>query len=541
VLSVLAGRRVLLWRDHDTPGVRHMREIARDLSDGIAAAVRWIDWKQAPPSGDAADFINQRGASALRDLLSEALIEEPPFTAPVGETHEPRYARANENLNTKTLPATFTETPPPVEVWPEPLDSAAFNGPLGAIVQEVAEESEADPAGVLLSLLPGWGNLIGPSPAVAIGNTRHRLVLFVCIVGDSSEGRKGTAWSIARHVLDLLDERWVRTCVKSGIVSGEGIIDQVRDPTEEEIHDAEKAGKEVARNDRRLLLVETEFARTLRIMERAGNNTEAILRLAWDGDPLSSMARHSPLCATDAHVSLLAHITPEELAAYFTDLSAANGFGNRFLWVLVRRPREVALPPPLRLDRIGRELDALRRALGPARRTTWLGYAAPAPPGIPLDEFDQAARALWCERYPALTKKVPGFLGAITQRRAPYVRRLAAIYALAADATVVSLDHLRAALAVWDYCARSAEVLFEKRLGHRTAADILSIVRVEQRLTRAALYDALGRNVRRSDIDEAVDVLRRQAMIRLYEDRTTKRPRQVLEITDRGRGGAWSD
>jgi hypothetical protein len=53
------------------------------------------------------------------------------------------------------------------------------------------------------------------------------------------------------------------------------------------------------------------------------------------------MTKHSPLCATGAHVSIIGHITIDELRARLTRTEAANGFANRFLFPLVRRSKEL--------------------------------------------------------------------------------------------------------------------------------------------------------------------------------------------------------
>ena len=68
-LAELSGCHVVLWPDSDPPGKdgkrlgdEHMLRVAKAL-DGIAASVRWVTWGDAPPHGDAADFIlGEKGA-----------------------------------------------------------------------------------------------------------------------------------------------------------------------------------------------------------------------------------------------------------------------------------------------------------------------------------------------------------------------------------------------------------------------------------------------------------------------------------------------
>lgn len=53
------------------------------------------------------------------------------------------------------------------------------------------------------------------------------------------------------------------------------------------------------------------------------------LRSAWDGRPLALLTRTAPARATDAHVSIIGHITQTELRRHTTTVEIANGFLNR--------------------------------------------------------------------------------------------------------------------------------------------------------------------------------------------------------------------
>ena len=81
--------------------------------------------------------------------------------------------------------------------------------------------------------------------------------------------------------------------------------------------------------DKRLLVTEAEFAGTLSVMERSGNNLSPNIRHAWDGLLLQTMTK-TPLKATGAHISVVAHITKDELRARLTRTDMCNGFANRF-------------------------------------------------------------------------------------------------------------------------------------------------------------------------------------------------------------------
>ena len=84
-------------------------------------------------------------------------------------------------------------------------------------------------------------------------------------------------------------------------------------------------------DDKRLLVVEAEFGSTLRMMERDGNVLTATLRQAWDGEDLRILTKSKAAKATNVHVSLLGHVTREELLKFLTETEQANGFANRVL------------------------------------------------------------------------------------------------------------------------------------------------------------------------------------------------------------------
>lgn len=90
VLSILDGSTVILWPDNDDIGRQHMREIAAVI--GSRAAVSFVEWKDAPPKGDAKDFV-ERLAEAGRtpEEIRKAVVAF--LTTPTKPEHqEPRLA-----------------------------------------------------------------------------------------------------------------------------------------------------------------------------------------------------------------------------------------------------------------------------------------------------------------------------------------------------------------------------------------------------------------------------------------------------------------
>ena len=106
--------------------------------------------------------------------------------------------------------------------------------------------------------------------------------------------------------------------LSTGLSSGEGLIWTVRDPQ----------GHDPGAIDKRLLVIEPEFATVLKSTGRELSTLSPTLRSAWDGRPLALLTRTAPARATEAHISIIGHITQAELRRHTTTVEIANGFLN---------------------------------------------------------------------------------------------------------------------------------------------------------------------------------------------------------------------
>ena len=61
--------------------------------------------------------------------------------------------------------------------------------------------------------------------------------------------------------------------------------------------------------DKRLLVLEAEFASPLRVLGREGNILSAVIREGWDTGDLRTLTKNSAAKATGAHITILGHIT----------------------------------------------------------------------------------------------------------------------------------------------------------------------------------------------------------------------------------------
>jgi Protein of unknown function (DUF3987) len=332
---------------------------------------------------------------------------------------------------------------------------AMFPGWIGGFVDASAAYTEAHPACIGIHLLIGLGNLVGRSPHTLVGATRHACNEFAMVVGPTSIGRKGDGRNLAFAPLDRADEQWQ---VAAGLSSGEGVIHAVRDPV---FGIDKKTGEAVLLDpgvdDKRLCIVESEASQMLKMFRREGNILSNVLRDAWDGNrPLRTLTKNSPVRATKAHISLVAHATQEDLRAYLSDLDIANGVANRFLFTAVQRLHE--LPEPLPLPK-----EVLAPLVGQVQAVVT------AAQGIERMEWTPAARALWRDWYPKLTLDRPDLAGVLLARGPGHVTRLSTIFALLTPAPCVDVAHLESALAWWEYGRQSVGIIFGDRTGNATA------------------------------------------------------------------------
>jgi hypothetical protein len=129
--------------------------------------------------------------------------------------------------------------------------------------------------------------------------------------------------------------------VLHGLSSGEGLIYAVRDRVDGENKKGETVVFDQGVEDKRLLVLEAELAGVLKVMSREGNTLSPVIRQAWDDGALQTLTKNSPMKATEAHVSIIGHITRAELLRHLTETETANGFANRFIWIMVRRSKKL--------------------------------------------------------------------------------------------------------------------------------------------------------------------------------------------------------
>jgi hypothetical protein len=436
--------------------------------------------------------------------VKETFIDHGDWTETQYEPDDPPPGKTNGGTAPASAPATKTG----ILTWPV-LDRAAYYGLAGKVVDTLLPETEADPAALLLQYLASVGNMVGRDAFVRLANADHHPNIFVLIAGRTARSRKGTSGQDVRVVMEHVDLTWTLENVKSGISSGEGIIEMVRDIRQEW---DKKAGTLVTVDpgvaDKRLLLDEREFSSALNKMKQETNIVSRVLREAWDCYPpvLATRTKHKQSVATKPCISLIAHITLDELRQRLDKLSISDGFGNRILYSCTDRSKLLPFGgnfDPIVLTSLGAET---RAAVETAKTFGSVTIA-------------EEAKPVWAAIYNATEATPPtsGLIDHLTARAATQTLRLSLLYALLDSSPQIQAPHIEAARALWQFCEASARYIFNELSTDHIADTIvqeLNDIRPSGMIQRDIIHDTFGGHVRALDIREALKKLEAAGKVR---------------------------
>jgi hypothetical protein len=367
---------------------------------------------------------------------------------------------------------------------------ALFHGVLGEIAEAADPGTEADKVGVYASLLSVAGALVGHDPYVRIANTKHPLLIWSLLIGRTNIGRKGEATGTAMRVAGEAKPDDVNAITDSGLSSGEGLIERIRDAQDEE--------DDGGTDDKRLLVIETEMATVMAACSREGTKLPGILRQAWGGERLSSLIRKR-IVASYSHIAIIGHITPREFRAKVRDADLAGGTWNRYLPLYVERRKLMALPAGFddetELPVLAKKLAA---AIDAARGLRSIGLSA---------EGAELWRAQLYREFTEFDEDTPA--ADFVQRAAPYCRRIAALHAALDGRQLVNTGDLMAAAHLIRYSITSARYVLDPsprdiRLDRlRRAVDEAG----DGGLTRDQAVNLFGRHLPKAGLDELISRL----------------------------------
>jgi hypothetical protein len=387
--------------------------------------------------------------------------------------------------------------------WPV-LDPAGLYGPLGAVVDELAPETEADRAALLLSLIASFGSAV-PQPHVRISAIDHHARINVIVVGNTFDGGKGESWSTIEGVMRHAAPDWVRDSVVGGFASGEGLIANLA---------ADAAGPS-------RLVVEREFAALLARAQREGSILSPVLRAAYDGDPLENRRAGTSVVARNHHIGVVGHITPNELRRNLRSSEISNGFANRFLFALVRRSQVLPFGGSLPQSRIAALGGEIAGVIEKARSLSRL-------------DFSRDAKFVWSDFVDEVTRRQSlGLVGDLTARARPHTLRLALVYAAADGSSVIDAEHVQAAIGVWRFSDASVRVIFDSATGDPLADRLLVALKMagDRELSLSEQRSHLGHNYPAADLRAAGAILVALGLVERIRRPGKGRPAEALRLT----------
>lgn len=501
----LSDKRIVILPDNDEPGRKYATKIAEALH-GHVESLRVVELQGLTGKGDICDWVETPG-NDKGNLLG--IIDATPEWQPQRPTHD------NENF-------VYNESEKPE--WPTLNKTALPEGLVADFVNVACENSEADPAAVLATFLVRFGIECGNSPHMMIGETRHTTRLNAVVVGDSSKARKGTSAGPVKSLFATIGD----CCrVSPGpLSSGEGIIFAVRDEqTEWRIDKRSGEGEWVVSDpgveDKRLFVLDEEFANALNATKREGNTLSSILRCLFDDGNAEPLTKSNRIKATGAHVGIVTHITLFELKKRLSENEQLNGFGNRFLWVCAKRNSIEPFPEPMNQTRLSALRKLMEQRLMAAKSRSRL-------------IFTDDAKQLWATEYPRLSMAHTGLSGCMVNRGEALVIRLSLVYALIAGHTNIERGDLEAAIAFWSYCYESAVYIFGGSAADRRKNRIMEALGKSNtgELSKSDIRrEVFSNHVDAGQLTEILADMEREGMIELGKDSSTGgAPKTIVKI-----------
>lgn len=220
-------------------------------------------------------------------------------------------------------------------------DPACLYGLIGDVARAGSDGTETNACAIAANFMAYLSCAVGRGVYLPIGNTRHHARLFCLHIGRSGRGRKGDAVSLVLRIdqtLRAMDDAFAPQIHRGGLSTREGLVALM--------HDGYRQGRQdvPAIEDKRLWVVESEFANVLHQGRRDGNTLSAALRDCWDGVDLKPATKSNRLYASDPHVCLSGAISPSELTGLMSTRELTNGFANRFLMIWAERTRMLPFP-----------------------------------------------------------------------------------------------------------------------------------------------------------------------------------------------------
>lgn len=231
------------------------------------------------------------------------------------------------------------------------LGDAAYVGVLGKAAKAFKGFSEADPAGILFSLLALASGAIGSGPHV-FAMADHPLVTQVCLIGDKGYGAKGTATDHAadlfERALKTLDPHFMSKHVGNWAPrSSPDFVKRIGDMcvNAEWFKDDMTLEQVKAADLEPLKCLKPRFNMVWRVQEWAGilhivkmdPDLDVFLRISWQGNDLEAMMGKGWLRLISPIIAIIGNTTPTEFLRTIGGGSIDGGSLTRMLIAFVHQ------------------------------------------------------------------------------------------------------------------------------------------------------------------------------------------------------------
>jgi len=277
------------------------------------------------------------------------------------------------------------------------------------------------------------------------------------------------------------------------------------------IHDGYQQGRlqVPSIDDKRLWVIESEFANILHHGRGKGNTLSAALRDCWDGICLKPATKSNRLYASYPHVCLSGAITPNELTGLMTSRELTNGLANRFLMLWAERSGIVPFPkatPQTTVEALACRIQRIIEFVRTDRQNDQLRM-----------ELTSPAQTHYCQLYQnELNDDSTGDrVAVLMERHAPMLLRIAMLFALTDLQLKVDVVHIHAAMAWIRYANESAKYIFisaddeikQMQIWH-VAKRIVEFLELRGQATRREInVDCFQGHESKANIDAAVEKL----------------------------------
>ncbi|WP_422462578.1 DUF3987 domain-containing protein [Endozoicomonas sp. ALB115] len=415
----------------------------------------------------------------------------------------------------------------------------AFPASLASAVNAACIGTEAHPMAVALHYVIYFAAHIGQHRYVKIGNEKCGLNLYGLLVGRTGKV-KGTAEA---QVLCIEQEATQRLIAKygyipprrrSGLSSGEGLIQAIRDPEEDNQDDQ-------CLQDKRLMVTESEYANVLTQDLRAGNTLSIVLRDAFDGKTLEN-STINPRIASNPHICIIGHITPEELKTHKAfGRQSANGALNRNLIIYGNRGQYKPSPRSYSDAELTDLPDWFANSIIRARDHKTHDDVSDEKAGKEVRMSAEAKAVIDAEYEPREREQdaMPELLANLLSRQRVFVRILSALFSLLDDLDEIQAEHVNQAYRWVDYSADSIRYLLNTA-GEEARQVVVNsfaekvyeaICSIDQNnrgkgASRTAIRDYFNRNRSGKEVSTALKKLLEEVPPRI----------ELMDVTKKGRG-----